>query len=87
MTPCAGHASRCALLACLVTSCTRLRGARGLEMLLAAVVTVWALSTAISRVALGRHYLADVLTGLILGILEYLLLLLLHLPAENLCRL
>ena len=68
-------------------SCTRLRGARGLEAALASVVALWALSTAASRVALGRHYLADVLTGLTLGVCEYLLLNALHVPAEDLCRL
>jgi len=40
----------------------------------AALVALWAASTAASRVALGRHYVADVLTGLCLGAVEYQLL-------------
>jgi hypothetical protein len=30
-------------------------------------VAVWALTTALSRAAMGRHYLSDVLAGLLLG--------------------
>lgn len=34
-------------------------------------VGVWACTTAVSRVAMGRHYVADVLVGCLLGLLEF----------------
>lgn len=35
-------------------------------------VTLWMLATACSRVVLGRHYIADVLGGVLIGVLEAL---------------
>jgi membrane-associated phospholipid phosphatase len=63
-----GHASRCSLLACLAFACTRSLAAGDP---LAAAVALWALCTAVSRVALGRHYVGDVVTGVALGVLEF----------------
>lgn len=34
-------------------------------------VAVWACVTATSRVAMGRHYVADVVVGCVLGVLEF----------------
>ena len=35
---------------------------------LAILTTLWALSVAMSRAAMGRHYVGDVLAGLLLGL-------------------
>ncbi len=38
---------------------------------LAVLFGLWALATAASRVAMGRHYVGDVLTGWLLGAAEF----------------
>jgi undecaprenyl-diphosphatase len=54
-----GHASRAAMLAALA--------AAALPPAFAAPAAAWALGLALSRVAMGRHYLGDVVAGLLLG--------------------
>jgi membrane-associated phospholipid phosphatase len=39
--------------------------------LLALLFGLWALATAASRVAMGRHYVGDVLTGWLIGFAEF----------------
>lgn len=46
-------------------------------------ITVWSVCVSLSRVALGRHHLIDVVCGYIAGMLEYLLLFYLWIPRET----
>lgn len=57
-----GHAARAALLTTLVF----LFGCYGLG----SVFLIWTLLVSISRIALGVHYLSDILAGAIIGILS-----------------
>ena len=41
--------------------------------LLTSLVTLWSLSVVISRVLLGRHHLFDIVCGVLIGYLEYLI--------------
>ena len=59
-----GHASRCILIACMVFF---FRATCHPAILVA--VALWAVTTALSRVALGRHYLFDVVAGSIIGVM------------------
>lgn len=38
------------------------------------MLLVWSLSVCVSRVFLGRHHILDVLAGIVVGIVEYLIL-------------
>ena len=75
-----GHSSRGALITCLCLTCAM---QTGVSTLAALPVAVWACTTAVSRVAMGRHYVADVVVGCLLGLLEFQALR--RLPTEPLC--
>jgi len=65
-----GHATRAGLLIVLAWSL--------LPGTFAIILTLWAPLMALSRVAMGVHYLSDILAGFLLGILSALLLLFLQ---------
>ena len=46
-------------------------------------VTFWSICVCLSRVALGRHHMIDVMCGYIVGILEYLILIYLWIPSQT----
>ena len=46
-------------------------------------VTFWSMCVCLSRVALGRHHMIDVMCGYIVGILEYLILIYLWIPSQT----
>jgi undecaprenyl-diphosphatase len=69
-----GHAARAFLIAVVAT---------GLGPASAAVILwVWAPLVALARVAMGVHYLSDVVAGFCVGIVGGLLVLQLHLPMQ-----
>lgn len=61
-----GHASRCALIAAMVFAFASGGGAAAAVWV--ALVAAWAVTTSASRIFLGRHYVADVLVGFVLGL-------------------
>jgi membrane-associated phospholipid phosphatase len=67
-----GHAARAFLIAVLATALG--------PAWLAIVLWIWAPLVSIARVAMGVHYLSDILGGFVLGILAGLLMLQLLLP-------
>lgn len=66
-----GHASRAAMLASIVMLQT------SVFSLLKLVFVAWCVAVAASRVLLGRHYVGDVCGGIVLGFIEYLIIMLL----------
>ncbi|KAH8034616.1 hypothetical protein MRX96_014333 [Rhipicephalus microplus] len=63
-----GHASRVVFLACLFLNYTTI------NVVFKFVTLVWSLSVLASRVLLGRHYVGDVVGGAILGLIEYVII-------------
>ncbi|GFQ88819.1 phospholipid phosphatase 6 [Trichonephila clavata] len=63
-----GHTSRAVLLTYLLIASTPE------WYLLHPILIVWCLCTSISRIMLGRHHVGDVLLGVILGYIEYLIM-------------
>lgn len=61
-----GHAARAFLIAVIAS-------ALGPIWLLAVILWVWAPLVALSRVAMGVHYLSDVLAGMVLGVIVALI--------------
>lgn len=72
-----GHASRAGMLACLFM----LKYITSLKWNIA--LLIWSMIVTLSRVALGRHHLIDVVCGYLVGMFEYLLLLYLWIPRET----
>lgn len=62
-----GHTSRTVMLTYILISSTPHM------YLLHPFIIIWCLCTSASRVLLGRHYIGDVLIGMVLGYAEYLL--------------
>jgi membrane-associated phospholipid phosphatase len=60
-----GHTTRAVTVTLFIVSLLPLR--RGF----AAVIIIWALLVALSRVMLGRHHIFDVFCGLAIGIVQY----------------
>ncbi|GFS68260.1 phospholipid phosphatase 6 [Nephila pilipes] len=63
-----GHTSRAVLLTYLLIASTPE------WYLLHPILILWCFCTSISRIMLGRHYVGDVLLGVILGYIEYLIM-------------
>ncbi|XP_064458551.1 polyisoprenoid diphosphate/phosphate phosphohydrolase PLPP6-like [Ornithodoros turicata] len=63
-----GHASRTAMLSCIIILKTSVFPVFKLASVL------WCAAVAGSRVLLGRHYIGDVCGGIILGVIEYLVI-------------
>ena len=72
-----GHATRAAMLAGFMIFHV---GESTLHLIF---ITLWSVSVSLSRVALGRHHMIDVICGYIVGMLEYLLLIYLWIPRET----
>lgn len=62
-----GHATRAALSACILLLRTPLHTYR-------TFITTWAIAVCLSRLLLGRHHFFDVLCGVVIGILEYVIM-------------
>lgn len=62
-----GHATRAALTACILLMRTPLHTYR-------TFVSTWAAAVCFSRLLLGRHHFFDVLSGVVIGILEYVIM-------------
>jgi membrane-associated phospholipid phosphatase len=74
-----GHASRASSLAALLgAGCAAHPAAR-------AGLAVWAATTGVSRVVLGRHYASDVAAGCLLGLAEARLVLAFAPPLSTVC--
>ena len=71
-----GHATRAAMLTGFFV-CHVCDSARHLIY-----IVLWSICVSLSRVALGRHHLIDVICGYIVGLLEYLILFYLWVPRE-----
>lgn len=63
-----GHTSRAVML-----TCTFILSTPGMN-LLHMILIVWCLCTCASRILLGRHHVGDVLIGMILGYVEYIIM-------------
>lgn len=62
-----GHATRAALTACILLLRTPLHTYR-------TFIISWAAAVCLSRILLGRHHFFDVLCGVVIGILEYVIM-------------
>ncbi|GAB4815928.1 hypothetical protein N2152v2_002974 [Parachlorella kessleri] len=64
-----GHSARASFVAVFVLACLA-----QLPGWLRLIALAWAVTTALSRAAMGRHYLGDVLAGLLVGVLNVAIL-------------
>lgn len=72
-----GHASRAAAVTFFFTLLYPL------NIILALPVMTWGIAVMVSRVLLGRHHILDVLGGVLVGLLEYLVMSLLWMDKES----
>jgi len=72
-----GHASRAAAVTFFFTLLYPL------NIILALPVISWGIAVMVSRVLLGRHHILDVLGGVLVGLLEYLVMCLLWMDKES----
>lgn len=71
-----GHSTRAAMVAALFSLITS-------KPLYRLVASVWAIGIALSRVVLGRHHVSDVVFGVMIGLLQYWIVIYLWLPLDT----
>jgi len=72
-----GHASRAAAIVFFFVMLYPL------NPILALPVVIWGVAVMVSRVLLGRHHILDVLGGVVVGLIEYLLMTLIWMDKES----